>query len=341
MKLSRVKQISVLVCTKDRPEKFGRCLKSIVESLQARFEDQELTEIVVVDQSKDDQTRRNTEKYQNIKYIKMKSVGISRARNLGIKNTEAEIIAFTDDDCVVDPNWITTIMDSFEDYSEIDALFGRSLAFQYPDRKVTHITTAHELGYSYRAEDDRGRRCYALITREEKALYDKPCYPASWLGSSNNMACRRSAIERMGLFSEYFGAGSPGISAEDPELAYRFLRLGGKILYSPNTLVYHDAWHDLEQAETVINRYIAGHATLWAFYALQGDREAIKHYRYFARIVWKSSLNYVSYLRSKNFWTASLMTIARSFQFLRGTITGLFYYLLIRNRYYDLLESSE
>jgi FkbM family methyltransferase len=333
-----IRRIGVLVCTMNRPDKFRRCLDSILESVEACEGEGRVFEIVVVDQSSDDQTRRIVEQTcGRVRHIPMTRSGISRGRNLGLKELTTEVIALTDDDCIVERDWLRQIVERFEKYPECDALFGRTLAYEPPGAQVRHIVSRHPLGYAFRAEDERRRRCYALITLEDESLHESPCYPPGRLGSSNNMACRRSAFEKMGLFSEYFGVGSWGMSAEDPELTYRFLRLGAKVLYAPKVLARHDAWQEPMEAETTLSRYVGGAATLWMMYSLKGDRLAWRCYRYLLNVVWIGVKDLRRWKKTPSHRSMKRMMLRRCLKLARGTMTGALYAVLIPNRYYRRL----
>ncbi len=54
--------------------------------------------------------------------------GLSKAYNNGISRSTGEIIVFTDDDCIVEPDWITTIVDAFGSEPDGDLLYGRVVA---------------------------------------------------------------------------------------------------------------------------------------------------------------------------------------------------------------------
>jgi glycosyltransferase involved in cell wall biosynthesis len=100
--------ISVVICTRDREDKLKRCLASIARStLQP-------VEVVVVDQSSNGKTKHVVNEYSRImpaplKYLRLDSVGHTRARNAGIHACSGDIVAFTDDDCIVDECWLEAL----------------------------------------------------------------------------------------------------------------------------------------------------------------------------------------------------------------------------------------
>ena len=54
--------------------------------------------------------------------------GLSRAYNNGVRRTTGEILVFTDDDCLVEPDWITNIVKAFDAEPDGDLLYGRVVA---------------------------------------------------------------------------------------------------------------------------------------------------------------------------------------------------------------------
>ena len=95
--------ISVIIVTLNRAESLKETLTSLVK--QSRQPD----EVIVVDNGSRDNTKELTLSFSdrlNIKYIYEGQRGIPYARNTGIRNATTDIIAFIDDDCVADKNWL-------------------------------------------------------------------------------------------------------------------------------------------------------------------------------------------------------------------------------------------
>ena len=95
--------ISVIVVTLNRAESLQEVLRSLIR--QERQPD----EVIVVDNGSTDNTKEvvlNFKDKLNIKYVYEAQSGIPYARNAGIRNATKDIIAFIDDDCVADRNWL-------------------------------------------------------------------------------------------------------------------------------------------------------------------------------------------------------------------------------------------
>jgi glycosyltransferase involved in cell wall biosynthesis len=95
--------ISVIIITRNRAESLKDTLTSLVK--QSRQPD----EVIVVDNGSQDNTKEIALSFSNrlnIRYVYEGQRGIPHARNTGIRNATKDIIAFIDDDCVADKNWL-------------------------------------------------------------------------------------------------------------------------------------------------------------------------------------------------------------------------------------------
>ena len=101
--------VSVVVCTYNRAFYLRRCIQSLVEQSYSNME------IIIVNGPSTDNTEDVLCQYPEIKVINQKKLnGLSAARNLGIKESRGEIIAFIDDDAVADKDWIRYLLDGYE-----------------------------------------------------------------------------------------------------------------------------------------------------------------------------------------------------------------------------------
>lgn len=217
--------ISVIICTRNRPELIGDCLRAL--SLNG-YRD---SEILVIDQSTGPNTADVVRRFSlddRIRYLATHTIGLSRARNLGIRMSRGEVVAFTDDDCVPATDWIESLVTSFKHRPEVAAVYGRSLP-----RESVHS----------------GERPVATKTETRERIFSKRCNP--WrLGHGNNMAFRRMVFDTVGLFDEALGPGGILRNGDDADFAYRLLKAGFTVMYDPAPLVYHkqfrhgtDLWH--------------------------------------------------------------------------------------------------
>ncbi len=113
MKILKPKTISIVIPTHNRVRKLQQLLKSI-ENLNSIP-----NEVIVVNDGSKDQTKMFLKKWElqphdfiSIVFNNIKSLGPGAARNIGIQLATSEAIAFTDDDCIVLPSWISSIKNS-------------------------------------------------------------------------------------------------------------------------------------------------------------------------------------------------------------------------------------
>src|SRR5258708_645433 len=91
--------VSAVICTRNRSDKIGNAVESVLANTYANFD------LTIIDQSTNDETeavlRRSGEHDSRIRYQRMNKSGLSRAYNQAIASTTGPIMAFTDDDCLV------------------------------------------------------------------------------------------------------------------------------------------------------------------------------------------------------------------------------------------------
>ena len=236
--------ISLVICTRNRPQALMQCLQSIQQSTVLP------EEIIVVDNSPaDNSTFDVVSKFEKIIYIKEPKAGLSNARNTGMKNAGKSIVAFTDDDVQVHPLWAYQLWKSFED-EKVVAMTGLVIT-SYLDTEAQYIFEKH---WSF----NRG-----YIGK----IYDKTYFesnlnigPPVWkIGAGANMAFRKSIFNEVGIFNEFLGAGASGCS-EDSEMWFRILANRYKIIYEPQAITFHEHRKDMESLKKQVFNYMKGFA---------------------------------------------------------------------------------
>lgn len=238
--------ISIVIATKNRPRRIIPCVKSLLKNLFQDFE------IIVIDQSINQQTQKTMRLLESnmVTYIHHPSRGKSRALNKGILSSQGDIIAFTDDDCIVSPQWLSTIQKSFTDNPNISVVFGKTLPYQPNHHK--------------------GQTCPCTFINKHKKIITKPCLHYKHIGFGNNMTIRRSSLDRICGFKNWLGPGSIGSNAEDAEFALRTLLKGHKILYDPSITVYHNKWLTPQEMKTQHLSYACGEMACYGYFYFQG-----------------------------------------------------------------------
>ena len=101
--------VSVVICTYNRKARLRECLTSIL----AVDCPQESYEVIVVDGGSDDGTIDLREEFTGILFVEENGMGLASARNQGAQLARGRIIAYTDDDCVVDKEWLRKLLEAF------------------------------------------------------------------------------------------------------------------------------------------------------------------------------------------------------------------------------------
>jgi GT2 family glycosyltransferase len=239
-------KISVIVCTRDRPEALARCLRSL-QALSALPH-----EILVVDNApRTDATRTCVATFPGVTYLCEPTPGLSVARNTGIRHATGTLIAFTDDDVVVHPHWLRQIQGSFAQEA-VMAATGLMLPAEL-EHEAQCLFQYHFGGpdWDYRAKTFDSQFFTNMQSRG---------VPTWLIGAGANMAFRRDVFHHVGLFDESLGAGASGCS-EDSELWYRILAAGGHCYYDPTAVVFHYHRADLESLNQQAFQYMRGHVT--------------------------------------------------------------------------------
>lgn len=204
MILRKTPIISVVVVTKDRLMYLRKCLASL--SRQKLPND--MFEVVVVDGGDSFRVIRSFNKSLNIIYVKQVGQGIPQARNMGVKEAHGEIIAFIDDDCVADDDWLKEGVRHFSS-KEIGIVQGKTLP--------------GKIDFSVK-ECLKNRKLFFLGVK---------IVAPNWNYQTCNIFYRREAVELVGGFDEELKAG------EDTDLALRVKERGYKSIFADEAVVYH------------------------------------------------------------------------------------------------------
>jgi GT2 family glycosyltransferase len=196
-------------------------------------------EVQVIDQSTNALTKAVVERVargdDRIKYRSTTTVGSSAGRNLGAHLSDADVVAYTDDDCIVMPDWLTALAREYEDPAVV-AVYGRLLPYERRGR------TGTEVGF----KDDEERR----IFRRKVAPWH--------VGHGGNMSFRRATLLTVGGFDPLLSAGGLLQSNEDQDIAYRLLARRECIVYCPTALAYHKHWKSWPQQKEMEHAYGIG-----------------------------------------------------------------------------------
>lgn len=226
-----VHEVDVVICTRNRDASIGSAVRSVLANDHPSFR------LTVVDQSTSAATGEVLAPIaatdDRLTYLHVDEAGLSRAYNTGIRATSAEVLAFTDDDCLVPTNWISSIAAAFRAEPAGDLLYGQVVPLD-ADEVLTPL----------------------LRIDKPEVLSRSTGYRVFGMGA--NFAARRRLFTSIGGFDEVLGGGGPLRSSQDYDLAYRTYKSGSSILLRPEVTLRHDGRREIEDWPTLLLNYGTG-----------------------------------------------------------------------------------
>lgn len=227
--------VAVVICTRHRPPSVADAVRSALASRPAA------SRVIVVDQADDDTADPLVEFDGLPRFVRIRhaAVGLSRGRNVGTAAAAAAgatIVAYTDDDCVAQPSWLSGFDAAFASADDIAAVFGTVRAAPYD--RTTGIIPAYEV-----------REATVL-----RGLRNKP--RAEGIGAC--MAVRVDAWRKLDGFDDWLGAGASLASGEDTDLIMRLLHMGIAVAETPAAEVIHHGFRDWLSCRALVAGYMRG-----------------------------------------------------------------------------------
>lgn len=221
--------VTTLVCTRNRGRSVSDAVSSILGNTHPNFE------LVVIDQSTNDETADALQQHfpdPRLKYVRSTTVGKGKALNVGLSESSGDVVALTDDDCVVPPNWLETFDKIFAQYPQVAVCFCVVEAAEHdPDKGFVpdYVRTTERMSTS--GHDAR------LV-----------------LGLGAGMAVRRSMVERLGGIDPMLGPGAVFPSCEDRDIAIRALIAGYHVYDTAMVSVEHFGFRTWEEGRELSRR---------------------------------------------------------------------------------------
>jgi len=218
-------KITVIICTYNRCQSLSAALDSVALS---RLPESTDWEVLVVDNNSRDRTRDIVEDFcrkypRRFRYRFEPKQGKSYALNAGIEEAQGEVLAFMDDDVIVEPTWLHNLTAPLFDSAWVGS-GGRILPqgnfspppwFPINDRVALAALALFDLG------------------TDAAPLTETPF--------GTNMAFRKEMFEKYGAFRTDLGPCPDGeIRGEDSEFARRLLNAGEPLRYEPSAIVLHE-----------------------------------------------------------------------------------------------------
>ena len=219
----------VVVATRDRPEMLSRCLDTLLAQTYPPFE------IQVVDSAPATTATQEliAQRYAGsiVRYCHEPSPGLGLAHNRGIAGARAEVLAFTDDDVLVDTNWLAVIGRAFARDAKIGCVTGLILPAELETRAQWWIEAHGGFGKGFDPK---------VFDIEMKDVMG-PLFPyaSGAFGSGANMAFSRRALEAIGGFDPALGAGTIARGGDDLAAFTATILAGFRLVYEPGAIVWH------------------------------------------------------------------------------------------------------
>jgi glycosyltransferase involved in cell wall biosynthesis len=249
---------AVILCTIGREQLLARTLDSLLRMSCENFE------VIVVDNRPDvDSTRRVLQRLaagERVRYVAEPRAGLAAARNAGLHAADdAEFVAFTDDDVVVDRQWLSWLLEPF---SESGVTVSTGLVLPLALRSTAEKRFEQYAGFGKGV----ARETYdnAANSARERFLYP---YWGGMFGSGNSMAFRRASLLAAGGFDPALGAGTATAGGEDLAAFTDLILDGGRLVYEPRSLCWHEHRGDERALRQQVRNYGIGlTAVLWRYF---------------------------------------------------------------------------
>lgn len=219
--------ITVVVATRERPESLRTCLNALLALDYPNYE------IVVVDN--DPETAATAQLViegfgPRVRYVREDRRGLASAHNRGLEEAQGEVVAFVDDDVIVDRHWLTAIAEGFAEDTNVGCVSGLILPAQ--------LHTRAQLLLEQHGGFDKGFGLKVFDTDRNRP--DDPLFPftAGRLGSGANMAFNTEILRRLGGFDRAIGVGTIARGGDDLAAFFRVV-LDHRVVYQPAAIVWH------------------------------------------------------------------------------------------------------
>ncbi|HEV8581916.1 MAG TPA: glycosyltransferase [Thermoanaerobaculia bacterium] len=287
-------RVDVVLCTRNRSELLARTCEAIL----GQDYPAELWRLLIVDNASTDDTfavaLALAQRFPGrVRAVQCHQLGHSAARNFGVKETSAEIVAFTDDDALPDPGWLRTLVQVIDregaeaSGGPVELVLSGELPRWFLENYLLYLAI-------WRPADEFRQLTYNEFPR------------------GVNLAFRRQVFDRYGFFSSHLGLrGERQLFCEETELCLRIERNGGRIVYSPQSLVRHC----VDARRFTVN-------WLSRRFAAQGRSEAIVNWMHGGlRGLVLGSRVHLANLRAAS-WQSVLALRSAGFEGLTGTVPG-------------------
>lgn len=297
-------KLSVIICTYNRAHILKKTLESFEQVIMPAGAE---WEILIIDNGSTDNTKDTVQKHINnsmapFSYFSEPGHGKSAALNLGIQKARGEIIAFTDDDVLIDKNWLNAILCAVNKYSH--SAFGGRIIALWKLPLPSWLSTGGRFnclrGTVFSRDDGAVDREY-----DETMIGNVPC--------GANMFFRREAVESNGSFRSDLGPSrhAPGAS-EDTEFCRRMASRGSKIMYVADAVIYHPVEKEKISRKALLR---------WRYYCAKSEIRSRKSNGSMKRIYGVPRYLFRQFISNAALWLTSVNSSKRFFYKLKTYYT--------------------
>ncbi len=244
--------ITVVVATRERPESLRVCLEALLRLDYPKF-----TIVVVDNDPQSPATAKLIAEHFSpaVRYVREDRRGLAAAHNRGLQEVHTEIVAFVDDDVVVDHHWLTGIAEGFAAATDVGCVSGLILPAELvtPAQLLLQRHGGYDKGFIQRIYDMHDHR-------PDDGLFP---FTAGRLGSGANMAFNTETLRSLGGFDRALGIGTFARGGDDL-LAFFRVVVRHRLVYQPAAVIWHRHHRDMAALRNQVSGY---GVALGAFFA--------------------------------------------------------------------------
>lgn len=244
---------SVVISTHERPGPVGACIESILRAEYPAFE------ILVVDNAPRTPATREmvAERFGDeprVRYLLEPTPGASAGRNCGLWAAAGDVVAFVDDDVLVDRLWLRSLVLGFQAAPGVACVTGMILPAELDTQSQVWI---EEFGGFDKGYEQK------IFDLEEYAQPD-PLYPYSVgkFGSGASAAFDPAVLRGIGGFDTALGPATPACGGEDIDAFLQIILAGHRLVYEPRSLVRHHHRREYADLRRAVRGYGVGLAAV-------------------------------------------------------------------------------
>lgn len=202
--LARFPRVSVVIATFNGARTLTNALESVTRLNYPDYE------VILVDDGSVDTTPEIAARFASVRYLRQENMGLSAARNAGIRAATGEIVAFTDDDCRADEDWLYYLVGDLQRWDS--AGIGGHNLLPPEDSSVAAAVVVSPGGPAH------------VMLSDTEAEHIPGC----------NMAFYKWALEEIGMFDPIYRK-----AGDDVDVCWRIQDCNHRIGFSPAGFVWH------------------------------------------------------------------------------------------------------